>query len=463
MAMVSLWAMLLPVIGIALGLIRPRRDMFFLLVYAQSVIYVDLAPLFVLDEIPAATQERYRWVQAWALVLFQLPFVAIYAARMRKKAPDQPLARTFVLSSPHLALFCAGIVVLALGYWFVAINNGLIYRRLSEDLAGVQIAMSLPEFAVYRVFIELGQFLLAAMVLVYRLHPTATVRDKAVLQGAIVITFFSYLGYTLINSRLNVLTLFAMLFAVWNLTQVRRVAFRVGGVLAVVVGMGVAVYSVRVVENVRYSFQTGGNLFDPRNLLPMANHVGINQDELRWRLNGVDLMALIADNVETQGPAMGTSWAGPLLVSLDPVVRTPFTLDMKLAGLTTAKSFLLLRYGGIAKTDHYNCMLSDAYGNFSIWGFLLVAIVLGMLLSWATATVATSTAPMFIAAAMFVLIKVLPFEQEFGNLMFGWFKLAPFAVLIIVLFPLRRAASNRRPGGNPASRLEVVTPTPLPL
>jgi hypothetical protein len=162
---------------------------------------------------------------------------------------------------------------------------------------------------------------------------------------------------------------------------------------------------------------------------------------LRWRMNGVDLIAIIADNVETQGPALGTAWAVPFVLSLDPIVRTPFTVQAKRANLTSAKSWLLLRYGGVAKTDYYSCMLTDAYGNFSIYGFLLAALVLGPIIAFATAALRWSAAPVGLVFAAFAITRVLPFEQGFESILFGWYKLVPFILMALAFYPLRRAGS----------------------
>jgi hypothetical protein len=439
MSVVSLWAVLLPIIGIAVGALKIRRDAFLLLVYAQSVIYIDVAPVIASVEVTAAAQARYSWLQAWALVLFQAPLLAIYAFRMRKV---EVTPRTLGLSSGRLALFSIGAAVLGAGYMIVALKYGILYRRLSDELVTVQMSMNIVEFAVYRVFVELGPFLLAVMLLIGRLSPPRTAHDRLLLRAGFLLTLLPYLAYVLINSRLMAVVILATLFAMWTLLSVQRRGLRTGAALAVILAGGTALYSVRVVENIRMAVFTGGNMFAPRNFLPVSAYEGPLDDVLKWRLNGLDLMAIIADNVETQGPAWGTAWAGPFIVSLDPIVRTPLTVDMKLAGLTTAKSFLLLRYGGVAKTDYYNCMLSDAYGNFGRLGFLVVAIVLASLFGWATSAVATSASPAMLITAAFFLTRGLPFEQEFATLLYGWFKLVPFVAAVVVLSPLRARLSR---------------------
>jgi Na+/proline symporter len=78
------------------------------------------------------------------------------------------------------------------------------------------------------------------------------------------------------------------------------------------------------------------------------------------------------------------------------------------------------------------------YGNFSIYGFLLPAVLLGIVLARATAALRWSASPAAIVFAAFAMTRVLPFEQEFGSLLFGWYKLVPFVLVALLFYPLRR-------------------------
>jgi hypothetical protein len=251
-----------------------------------------------------------------------------------------------------------------------------------------------------------------------------------------------FLGYAVVNSRLYAIIALAIPYGILNTTSRPDRRLSVGVVAGtLMLAMG-ALYFIRVVENVRLSIGSGEGVFVLENFLPIAAREGQQDDTLRWRLNGVDLIAIIADNVEAQGPALGTAWAVPFVLSLDPIVRTPFSVEAKRANLTSAKTWLLLRYGGLAKADYYSCMLSDAYGNFSIYGFLLAALFLGYALGAATAAIRWSAAPAALLFAVFAITRLLPFEQEFESLLFGWYKLIPFVLVILLVYPLRRAAWN---------------------
>jgi hypothetical protein len=214
------------------------------------------------------------------------------------------------------------------------------------------------------------------------------------------------------------------------------------GVLALALIL-VGLYVLRVTESVRERIAVGGSPFAPGNLLP-GGPMGGGEEGYQWRLNGVDLMAIIADNVEAQGPALGRAWGVPLLLSLDPIVRTDLTEQLKRAAFTNAKSFLLLQYAGIARPDYYSCMVADAYGNLGLPGFLVVALVLAGLCAFATAGFRSGAGPSVLVLACFTLTRILPFEQEFATLMFGWFKLVPLVAAVIVVNPMARV----RPTGS---------------
>jgi hypothetical protein len=440
MWIVALWAVLLPVVAVSVGALRWRRDFFFLLLYAQSVAYLDIAPTLASPDVPAAMQERYLWTQAWALVLFQLPAIALYLWFVRRRLDRLPATRRFTVSSWRLGVFLLGSAVLGTVYFVVGARYGLLYRRIGGDaLSDVQFSMSLPEFALYRSFIEIGPFLIAAQMVLLRVASDMSPRMRRYARAGLVLTTVQFLGYAAINSRLGAAMTLVTLYAVANVVSPGRSGFSFRTVGATVMLFIGAAYAVTVVTNVRLSYSNGGSLFALENFLPISVRSGSLDDTLRWRLNGIDLIAMIADNVEKQGPAMGTAWAVPLVVSLDPIVRTAFTVEAKRANLTTAKTWLLLRYAGVGKADYYSCMLTDAYGNFSVAGFALAALVLAAILAWATAAVNASAAPWAVVFGTFFLTRLMTFEQEFGMVLYGWLKLLPFVLVAILFFPLRRA------------------------
>jgi hypothetical protein len=444
MWIVTLWATMIPILALALRVLELRRDTFFLLIYVQTLAYLDIAPLFASTDVNAAMQDRYGWIQTWALVLFQIPLVLMYAYVLRRRRRALPTERQFRVSPTRLTLFVLGCVILGVIHLLVAAKYGLLYRRLGEELSSIQLSMNLIEFGLYRSFIELGPFLMAVQLMMLRTQTDMSSRLRAWGWLGFALTTLLFMAFALVNSRLTALLTIATLYAIVNVTSDPRRRIKLGTVAGTVLLAVTGLYALRVVVNVRLSVSNGDGIFALQNFLPIATREGQLDDTLRWRMNGVDLIAIIADNVEAQGPALGTAWAVPFVLSLDPIVRTPFTVEAKRANLTSAKTWLLLRYGGVAKADYYSCMLSDAYGNFSIYGFLLAAIVLAPIIAFSTAALRWSAAPMGVVFAAFAITRVLPFEQEFESILFGWYKLVPFVLVVLIFCPLRRPGRSLR-------------------
>ena len=203
MWLITLWAALVPVIALALRRLELRRDTFFLLVYLQALVYVDVAPILATTDVNAATVDRYTWVQAWALVLFQIPLVVIYSLMIDRRRRKLPSDRVFRLSPTRLGVFIVGSSAFGIAYFVVATSYGLLYRRLGEDLSVIQLSMSLFEFAIYRAFIELGPFLMAVQLLLLRMQTDMSSRLRLWSWVGFALTSALFMAFALINSRLT--------------------------------------------------------------------------------------------------------------------------------------------------------------------------------------------------------------------------------------------------------------------
>lgn len=426
--------------------------------YAQALTYLFVAPSLVAADLPTSTQARYAFFLWWALPLFCVPFLVCYRWALSRYERRWSGLRRFGVRPAASVLFASGSCVLAFGWLWVALSRNLLYRRLgAEGIAGAQLDLSLIEFGLYRAFMEFAPFLAIYALVVLRVgQPVAWVRQ--LWRFCLLVTGALYGLNVLINSRLSGVLFLAALVGVYLITapDVRRI--RPERAILAVMTVLAALYVVRVSENIRERISNGGSAFDVSNLNP-GGTVGGGEEGYQLRLNGIDLVALIADNVEAQGPALGRAWAVPLLLQLDPLFRTELTEQMKRAALTTAKSFLLLQYAGIAEPDYYSCMISDAYGNIGLPGFLAVALLLALACAFATAGLRAGTRPAVLLLASFVLSRILPFEQEFSNILFGWIKLTPLLIVVLLVNPLARfdAADNIAPDARKGGLLGSVS------
>ena len=448
------WAAVLPILMVALGQLSWRRDIFLLLVYVQAIGYVHVGPTLSAADLDVATQARYAEMQWLALALFELPLLLVYWILVRR--PLRRRTATLGFSASRATLLAAGSLLLGIGYVAVSLRSGLLYRRIGEQIATAQLQLDLASFAVYRGFLEAGLFLVAALYVYRRLPGQRPRRTRVVLLAGLWGTLGCFALYALVNSRLTALLICATLYGVHQLTD-RTPARGIRLARAATIGLvlAAAAYGLAVVSNVRDAYSRGRPVVDVRNLVPQSSRDATIDRPTYWRLNGLDIIVLISDNVRRDGPAYGTAWAVPFVVSLDPIVRTPLTVQLKEAALTTSKSFLMLRYAGVARTDYYSCMLTDAYGNFAEAGFLIAAIVLAVALALSTRALVSLRSPAAIVVAVFVVTRLLPFEQEFGTVLYGWLKLAPGVLVLALWSPLRRMT----PEPPPAPRM-VAAPSP---
>ena len=431
------WLPLVCAVALLLGALASGRlsvtdDFFLVFIYSQSLIYIDVAPTLAASNLSYATGERYATLQWTVLLLFQIPLVLVYL--WRRGRHTDATATPMPVDVPRAALLFGGSLALALVYFAIGLRHDLLFRRAGNVTTG-QLELSFIEFALFRSFTEVGTFLIAVQLFVIRrCDPSERPRWMT---ASFALSALAFLVYALINSRMMSVLFLATLYGMYIMTARERVRMRLSVVLAGALAVIAGLYSLRVANNVRQAYGAGDSVFAAANFSPVVVDRGTQSDPWTSRLNGLDLIVLISDNVERTGPAWGRAWAIPFVISLDPIVRTEFTVQAKRVELTTAKSFLLLMYAGIAVPDYYSCMLSDAYGNLGALGFLAAALVLAVVLAWALPRIGGAGTPLSIALALFALTRVLAFEQEFGAVLYGWIKMVPFVLAVMLVFPLR--------------------------
>src|SRR2546425_5451035 len=99
-------------------------------------------------------------------------------------------------------------------------------------------------------------------------------------------------------------------------------------------------------------------------------------------------MAQMTPAARADGFARGKAWAVPVFLTFGQFFARDVTAQYKLSLMTNAKSYLMVRYTPIVSSDPVNCMLTDAYGNFGLLGFVMVAITLGLLNALGSAALA---------------------------------------------------------------------------
>lgn len=411
------------------------RDWFAAVVTAQMLAYAFVAPAIFASSLDAGTQQNYGRV-LWEVTLAFVPAFWVSYAWCGPLRQRGPAAALDVAGTRFVAVAIASGVGAAL-YLAVALSRGLLFRRMGHaGLAQAQLDLPLLELATYRTFIELGPWLLIVLMLGLQKGRSLSPLARGATRIAAALCAVAYGAHALANSRLYsaLFLAFVVGLTVERLatTRLRRRGHRIALLTA---GVAIGLYSVAIVQNVRANMDRGGALFDPLVLVPGAIQYTYKDVGTAQRLNGIDLIIKIRAGVEAEGPALGSAWVLPFLVTLDPIVRTELTQRMKAAALTTSKSMLLLRYAGVATEDYYNCVFSDAYGNFAQFGFLLAGLVLGGVVGLGSRWMrAPQSGAQFLIGA-FLIWRALPFEQEFSTLLFGWLKLVPVVWLVVRMHP----------------------------
>jgi hypothetical protein len=104
----------------------------------------------------------------------------------------------------------------------------------------------------------------------------------------------------------------------------------------------------------------------------------------------------------------------------------------------------LWRYTTLRDLDYPAAILTDAYGNFGLLGFLLVAALLGSAVAFADRSISIQSSPARLVAGIYVASRVLMFEQQLGGLLSGLVKTAAVLVMVLYLNPFRSKALTKR-------------------
>jgi len=424
--------------------LTPERDWYLLAVAIQALVYAFIAPMAVAMPESVGTQAAYATVMGWVAIGFCAPLSLAYLAQRKKHVSlsvsgQLGIGTSMAIDGRRLRLWSIATGGLALWYLWVALSNGLLFRRLGHsELAAAQLALSPLELAPYRLYLLIGPWCIAVLVFAW-LRLREDQRDERLFTTvALSIAGGIFALHSIINSRLVTLLFLAFLggfFAPQVVERIRGSILRVL-ILAMVI-IGGSTYVMGVVENVRYEFEAGRSIMTPRILLPGGSRTVAIDQRRSERLDGIGLIVKIRPTLLREGPALGAAWAIPFVAAIEPVFPTELGRRLKAAALTTSKSILLLRYAGEAAEDTNSSLLSDAYGNVGTWGFVIAGLLLGTLLGLATTFVQTPSAGWQPVVGFFVLWMILPFEQEFANILFGWLKLAPVVIVGAWLTPVR--------------------------
>lgn len=451
-------AVAVPCFAVATKKLAPFKDYYFCLIYSQMILYLHLAPTLWAPFVDREMADTYVEIQAACLFLFEIPFLVVYIrgrsqfVRMRKHhnlkiqrtaAPQADRENNLRIRQTPLLLLVGFFDVLALLYlWVTFSTNTFFFRFGGEGNLSALFAFSDFEFYVFRLFQLSAPFLMCIAVSSLFFLRRGTLRVQ--LSLLMIIPSSIFMLNQIVNSRSGSLMTMALLFGV--LLYVGKIplpAYKTVVLIALgVLGVG---YLLRVTDNVRAAYLDAPEglkleMFNP--FVRLGGVVGVSSEDLRSRLNGIDLMALMTPSAEREGFAHGEAWRGAAILVVSQIFGRSALEEMKATFSGSPKLYLMRRYTDLTLIDYEACWLTDVYGNFGFVAFPFLAILTGYCWVWMTRAVSWSPTPVSLVLGLYFIGNLVAFEGEFAGLVTGWIRPLPILVLVLVLNPF--AARARR-------------------
>lgn len=433
------------------GLLRLRRDFLFLLLFAQSCLYLHLGPTLCVSDVSPNEADLYVLLESAALLAFELPFLFLYIFAVREIREERP--PSLEVRPASAVVFLAVAAIASLTFLAVVFQQDMLFRRVGgEALAIRHVDMPPLSFVIYRGMLAAGPFFCGLTFLIAALAPAGALRSAS--RAVTFLFWLVFLGVTLPNSRLETARVLAFTGGLYLLYLDRTLGGRTLATLARVAGVLVlGLYTYRVAANARAEYSPSDPV--PIRVFNPFHSPGVPDDyALGWRLNGVDLMAQLTPLADARGYAWGRAWAVPAFLSVGGLVDPDRTRQLKLSLATTAKSYLMNEYTWIRTDDYYSCMLTDAYGNFGMLGFPLVALALAFTTAAVTWGIFRCRSSLGVLASLLFALHAIQFEQEFIVLLTFWLKgVVPLLAFVSLVNPFhaRRPGSPRYRSATPPS------------
>ncbi|HMG72615.1 MAG TPA: hypothetical protein VK582_03870 [Pyrinomonadaceae bacterium] len=463
------------------------RDWFFTIYFVDVLVHLHLFPTLYLQAsnlvafgVINPPDDELAWyyviIQLAAIILFEWPFLFLYLRGVRpfQAAAARKHVTTRVVTTPGKAFFLSIVsIVFTLTYLTVALRFGLL--RMPRDNAAIPyllLGLWAPVYATLRLFVYSGLFLTAVLLVTALQTARLFFLTRVLIWTAFGLTAGVWLLQALLFSRwevtFGIIVLIGVLLSqkqwlgTWYKTIQRRKMKRI-----VFVGVLLLLYAMRITYNYRYNYvETEGLKLE--NLNPFISYeIPYYEDQdFRWRLNGLDLMARITPRAMNEGYALGAGWEYAFYSSVGQWVPGLSVADYKLNPLTDTKAYLEYRYTGYRLSDWPNSFLTDLYGNFSFPGFILAALLLSQVLVFVNRTLSEPRTFRGYLLALFFISQTMMFENSFSGWLFGLLRPGPILLLLLILRPFRIISASKasEPSSRPLthrSRLSLPSPSTL--
>jgi hypothetical protein len=319
---------------------------------------------------------------------------------------------------------------------YVTLRNDFIYTRIDgeEKAAKVVLFSDSLLWSIARLFEKASLFLFGVLLFSwFFVKKSRVVKAIGLLSMLVFLAVFGF--YFLVNSRLYFAFLLVLIFSIYvykSESLPRR------AILLLLFVCMTLFYSFKVVSNIRDSFHYNTGQLAWINFKPWHVYPEIAvKDSVIKRMDGIDLMAQISQNLSYENISLGKAWANPVFMLIAPAFYRSQVKEIKLQARTGAKNYLMEKLTSIKSADYYSCMLTDVYGNFWIFGFVLAAFVLARICSYVDNNLNKPRSSVAVVVSVYLMSIFLSFEQEFVGAFMNFVQLSPFLLLVLVVNPVR--------------------------
>ncbi len=423
-----------------LKLLSFSRDFVFLIFYFQVYIYLHFSPVLSMRDLSAELQSSYLFLNVVIWFFFSFPLLILYVVLYPRFRVKHRLCRNIKVRLRRVSVCGFGVFVACYSLAFLAIAEkyGLFFRRIGhEGLAYRSSSMSFVELVVYRSFSETSVFLLSLGLFIFLNFSKGKYLYKYIFIGGFLLHALIYSGFVLINNRLQtavLLTSLFIMFSYWKTLSPKWPLFSMPKIFALCLFL---VFSAKLVVDLRDVYSTTGSISGYSITRIFSESESEKGSKLTRRLNGVDLMAKITEPAVREGFLWGEAWARPISIYYYMIFLPEKAKEIKLSLKTNPKVFMINKYLGGDSVDAPSSMLTDLYGNFFIFGFMILAILLVGIISFVSRQITFPSSRKLFVIALYLIPFLFSFEKEFITFIFNILKYSP-VLFLMLLFPLFR-------------------------
>lgn len=330
--------------------------------------------------------------------------------------------------------------------------GNIFFRRIGfEELAERSLQLPIVHLAIHRTFMGIATTLICTgIMMVVAFQSKGWFRVIFVVSTVVV--FGCYFVFVAANNRFKLVILELCMAATFlYIFPNLRSKSKLRTVLWFFLIGAFVVYSLKVAENIREEIYINGcvdvrvlNPFETAATLQTKEPSGLCYEAFAsvrvsaiedgmsqaWqdRLNGLGLMADITLPALSQGWGWGHFWKDSILLYYYYFVDYQKYVAVKYELKTNSKVRIAAQYLGTQIKDSSSFVLTDAYANFSIVGFLLAAAIVGGLLGASQGLLKGADNLGLLVIAIFLAERVLYAEKELITLVLDCFKFSPLVL-----------------------------------